>query len=231
MPKGSTPWCRSRTGTRMAYDEVRESSSSGSTWRAAGRSSRAPARGHGGDQRHRLVGRMARTWRSSISTRRTSRARGGARPCVGTRRRRCTSRTRMGPTSTSWTVWSQVSGRSGPPASVLAPRGPARWDPTRRPASRARFSGAPGRTVSWTARPHRCSRHACQTAAVRCGRPTAHRSPSEPKREGGNPNEGLGHLVVNADGTGEPREIDETTYLSWLGGGTSAAATGEALVP
>ena len=26
------------------------------------------------------------------------------------------------------------------------------------------------------------------------------------------------HLVVNADGTGEQREIDELTYLSWLGG-------------
>ena len=26
------------------------------------------------------------------------------------------------------------------------------------------------------------------------------------------------HLVVNADGTGDPREIDELTYLSWLGG-------------
>ena len=26
------------------------------------------------------------------------------------------------------------------------------------------------------------------------------------------------HLVVNADGTGDPSEIDELTYLSWLGG-------------
>jgi Tol biopolymer transport system component len=26
------------------------------------------------------------------------------------------------------------------------------------------------------------------------------------------------HLVVNADGTGEPRELDELTYHSWLGG-------------
>lgn len=27
-----------------------------------------------------------------------------------------------------------------------------------------------------------------------------------------------GHLVVNADGTSDPREIDELKYLSWLGG-------------
>ena len=33
----------------------------------------------------------------------------------GTRRRRCTSRTRMGPTSASWTVSSPASGRSGSP--------------------------------------------------------------------------------------------------------------------
>jgi Tol biopolymer transport system component len=26
------------------------------------------------------------------------------------------------------------------------------------------------------------------------------------------------YLVVNADGTGEPGEIDELTYRSWLGG-------------
>ena len=40
----------------------------------------------------------------------------------------------------------------------------------------------------------------------------------ETETGGGTPNEDLGHLVVNADGTGEPREIDETMYLSWLGG-------------
>ena len=26
------------------------------------------------------------------------------------------------------------------------------------------------------------------------------------------------HLVVNADGTGDPEEIDELTYRSWAGG-------------
>ena len=34
----------------------------------------------------------------------------------GTRRRRCTSRTRMGPTSASWTASTRASGRSGTPA-------------------------------------------------------------------------------------------------------------------
>jgi Tol biopolymer transport system component len=35
---------------------------------------------------------------------------------------------------------------------------------------------------------------------------------------GGYPGVRVGHLVVDADGTGEPRKIDEITYLSWLGG-------------
>jgi hypothetical protein len=34
----------------------------------------------------------------------------------------------------------------------------------------------------------------------------------------GTPYQYLDHLFVNADGTGDPREIDELTYLSWARG-------------
>ena len=40
----------------------------------------------------------------------------------------------------------------------------------------------------------------------------------ETEYEGGTSDVYLDHLVVNADGTGDPKEIDELTYRSWLGG-------------
>jgi Tol biopolymer transport system component len=40
----------------------------------------------------------------------------------------------------------------------------------------------------------------------------------ETETGGGSPYVGLFHLVVNADGTGDPRDIDKITYRSWLGG-------------
>jgi Tol biopolymer transport system component len=40
----------------------------------------------------------------------------------------------------------------------------------------------------------------------------------EAEKGGGTPDVRSRYLVVNADGTGEPMEIDETTYLSWAGG-------------
>jgi Tol biopolymer transport system component len=40
----------------------------------------------------------------------------------------------------------------------------------------------------------------------------------ETENRGGTPDVRLGHLVVNADGTGDQREIDEPTYLSWAAG-------------
>jgi Tol biopolymer transport system component len=40
----------------------------------------------------------------------------------------------------------------------------------------------------------------------------------ETENGGGTPDVRLGHLVVNADGAGDPTEIDELTYLSWLDG-------------
>ena len=51
------------------------------------------------------------------------------------------------------------------------------------------------------------------------GRPTAHRSPSEMNPGDPNPTPIPYHdLVVNADGTGDPMDIDELMYLSWAGG-------------
>jgi hypothetical protein len=147
-------------GTRIAYDGgPGGGSATRSTWRAASRPCSYASPRVRGRSKTSTGRRMARTWRSRTSTRRTSRATSQSSALWHTRRRRCTSRTRMGPTSASWTTSSRVSGRSGSPVSVSALRGrPMGPDsPTR--ASQGQIIGSfrSGRS-RWTAWPHRWSR-------------------------------------------------------------------------
>ena len=48
----------------------------------------------------------------------------------------------------------------------------------------------------------------------------------ETENGGGTPDVRLGHLVVNADGTGDLTEFDELTYRGWLGGWYSCRCYG-----
>ena len=94
----------------------------------------------------------------------------------------------------------------------------ARWDPARlHELLRARSLTFRSGRARWTARPHRSSRRdvAFQMGGVPVWSPDGSRIAIETEPRGDLPHH---YLVVNADGTGEPGEIDELTYRSWLGG-------------
>ena len=224
MPKGTvtqcTPWCGRRTGPGSWYDGGPGGGSVYSIDVESGEHTLlgTPARGHGGDQRHRLVAGWLAP--GDLIFRRVvlREPRGGARPCVG-------QGDGVVPRERGWV-------RPPPPGPYgrrsvagLDPRPQCwhAWSPDGTRLAYTSLSGPDQRELQvWTvsvdgsAPSLLASRVSDGSGAV--WSPDGSQIAFGTETGGGNPNEGLGHLVVNADGTGEPREIDETTYLSWLGG-------------
>ena len=174
------PWCGRQTGpgspTTGGQDGAR---STRSTWRAASIPCSCASPGRGDGHRHRLVAR----WRAPRDhVRRRVESRGGLPGGVVSRERGWVRHPPRGPERRK-----VVAGLA--PRHECRHRVVTRWDPAR--LHELLWAGLIGSCRSGrsrrTARPRRWSRRtvACQMEGVPCGRPTAHRSPSQRKQGDG----------------------------------------------
>ena len=122
--------------------------------------------------------------------------------------------------ASDWGVWHPgMSVGPGPSA------GAAAWSPDGTRLAYTSFSGPDHRELQvWTvsldgSAPSLIASHCCVSdGGGPVWSPDGSQIAIETENGGGTPDLRLGHLVVNADGTGELRKIDEPMYLSWAGG-------------